>query len=43
MPFLTQKTGDFFYRLLLLFEKAQEKMKMIKMPEFLINRLKEGR
>lgn len=37
-------TGDFSYnRVAYNIEKAQAKMKKIKMPEFLINRLKDGR
>lgn len=41
---LDTETGDFFYRRVAYdIEKAQEKMKKIKMPEFLVNRLKEGR
>ena len=38
------ETGDFSYRRVAYdIEKAQAKMKKIKMPEFLVNRLKEGR
>jgi len=41
---LDTETGDFSYnRVAYSIEKTQAKMKKIKMPEFLINRLKDGR